>query len=143
MNLLCRPLVPLLAVMLAGCAHSIYSFNAEDNQIYDRHRIIADVTCTHEEKVYYKRCYDDFPFMAVPRVRLTAGFQIDRVIKGDITNRCLRIVNAVKKRTKASSYQTFDMILHSNTSCRVGFDRIVDGETRSLDFLFPPSRPKH
>jgi len=138
MNLLCRPLVPLLAMLLGGCAHSHYSFSRHENKFADDHKIIADVTCIREEKFGYYRFGDNFLFCCVPRVRLTANFQIDRVTKGDTTNHSFSIVNAVGKDTKYSVDRVFGIDkLEPNTTWRVGIGRIVDGETRSIEFLYP------
>ena len=131
-------LIPFMA-LLAGCAHDRFAITSDARRISERHPFVVDVTCTSASHRLYKTLRDEFHMLAMPpRIRLTAEFRIDHVIKGDVASSSFRITDA---RDRATPFCISGFWFQTNTSYRVGFDRITDGEVRGLEILAERKRP--
>ena len=67
-----------------------------------------------------------------PRVRWTVAFRIDRIIKGGIATSSFRLAEA---RDRATPFSMSGFYFETNSSYRVGFDSITEGEVRGLEIL--------
>jgi hypothetical protein len=125
-------------LFLTGCAHDRFAITNDASRIYERHSFVADVTCTSAESVFYNNFRDQFHMLAMPpRVRWTASFRIDRVIKGDLLTNSFRIDGAQNKATPFSmmGFDGSEFFFQTNVVYRVGFDCIIKGEVRDLEIL--------
>ena len=125
-------------LFVTGCAHDRFAITNDASLIYERHSFVADVTCTSAESVFYNNLRDHFHIFApLLRIRWTATFRIDRVIKGDILTNSFRIDGAQNKATPFSmmGFDRSEFWFQTNVVYRVGFDRIKNGEVRDLEIL--------
>lgn len=121
------------AMLLVGCAHDRFALTSDARRISDRHAFVADVTCTSATFRLYKTFRDEFHMLAMPpRIRWTAEFRIDHVIKGDVTSSTFHLSDS---RDRATSFSTSGIWFQTNASYRVGFDRISNGKVRGLEIL--------
>lgn len=125
-------LLLLLTVLLTGCTHDRFAVTNHATRIFDSHAFVADVTCTSADFRNYKTLRDEFHLKAMPpRIRWTAAFRIDHVIKGDVSATNFRLIEA---SDSASPFRS-GIWFQTNVSYRVGFDCIADGKVRGLEIF--------
>jgi hypothetical protein len=130
--ILCLALV--LSGILSGCASAQFKVVSDKQRLTKSRRIVAEVTCLEAAPRYYTTFRDrNFRILAMPpRVRQSATFQIDHVLKGESSDRTFALVDA---RDAETVYRP--LAFQTGKHYTVGFSRIVNHQVKGLAVFDP------
>jgi hypothetical protein len=120
--------------LLSGCASAQFKAVSDKQRLADSHRIVAEVTCLEATPRYYTTFRDrNLTMLAkLPRVRWSATFQVNQVVKGELSDQTFMLVDA---RDAETLYHPLNF--RAGEHYTVGFSRIENHQVKGLAVFDP------
>jgi hypothetical protein len=131
-HIFCLALVS--SVYLSGCASAQYKVVSDKQRLTENHRTVAEVTCLEATPRYYTTFRDrNLTTLAkLPRVRWSATFQVNQVLKGELSDQTFTLVDA---RDSETLYHPLNF--KAGEHYTVGFSRIKNHTVKNFAVFDP------